>query len=266
MMKFRTLEISDPRYELDGKRFVTVKSFALKQRVDVSLYIPPSAQSLRHVPVIVLLHGVYGSHWSWMMRGGVHVVLERLIETQKVSPFILVMPSDGLWGDGSAYVPHQIQNFEKWIGEEVPQLTQQVLDQVSTTSPFFISGLSMGGYGALSIGMQYTHHYKATSAHSSITQFENFQPFVEEKWLKDNPASQFYALEEIAHKKASSLAPIRFDCGLEDELLEANRQLHAQLLAWNIPHIYEEFAGGHDWNYWHQQVERSILFFQKFRA
>jgi hypothetical protein len=59
------------------------------------------------------------------------------------------MPSDGLWGDGSGYVPHASQDFERWIVDEVPVATRIAVPACDDASPIFIAGLSMGGFAAL---------------------------------------------------------------------------------------------------------------------
>ncbi|MEI6357281.1 MAG: hypothetical protein WCP53_09280, partial [Verrucomicrobiota bacterium] len=103
---FRTVEISDPRFEVEGLRFVTVQSPAIGGRVDLALFVPPQARGLEGVPVVILLHGVYGSHWAWAFNGGAHRTAARMIEAKELPPVVLAMPSDGLWNDGSGYVPH----------------------------------------------------------------------------------------------------------------------------------------------------------------
>ena len=57
------------------------------------------------------------------------------------------------------------------------------------------------------------------------------------------------------------LPPIRFDCGIQDPLIEANQLLHQQLSELNIEHTYEEFPGGHEWPYWQKHVARTFEFF-----
>src|SRR3546814_17506690 len=99
---FRTLEQSDPRFERDNRRFMTVKSSSRRGRGDIVVYVPPDCPA--DVPVAVLLHGVYGSAWSWALSSGVHVQAEAAIRRGELSPMVLAMPSDGLWGDGSGYV------------------------------------------------------------------------------------------------------------------------------------------------------------------
>jgi len=126
---------------------VTVKSPALGARADASIYLPDQARGLDKVPVVILLHGVYGSHWIWAGMGKAHSTLQYLIETGEISPMILKMLSDGLWGDGSVYLNHSRKEFEKWIVDEVPRLVSEVTGNAFDT-PAFIARLSMGGYGA----------------------------------------------------------------------------------------------------------------------
>ena len=122
---FRTLEVSDPALSPPGLHFVTVKSAALGQRADVLLFAPRQAAGQRDLPLVTLLHGVYGSHWAWALTGGAHRTAARLIAAGEIPPLVLAMPSDGLWGDGSGYVRHAQQDFERWIVDEVPAAVQQ---------------------------------------------------------------------------------------------------------------------------------------------
>ena len=163
---FRTFEISDPRFESEGLRWITVKSPALRQRADMTVFVPRQAASAKDVPCVILLHGVYGSHWAWALKGGAHRTARRLIEEGRIPPLVLAMPSDGLWGDGSGYLKHSTQNFEGWIIEEVPAAVRQAVPAVTERSPWFISGLSMGGFGALRIGAKYPDRFRAVGGHS----------------------------------------------------------------------------------------------------
>src|SRR5438309_1404608 len=115
MPRFRTFEISSPRFEANNLRFITVKTPSLKGRGDICVYTPPQLTKSDIVPVVILLHGVYGSAWSWPFSAGVHLAVNELIKQDQLPPMILAMPSDGMWGDGSAYLAHNTYDFEKWI-------------------------------------------------------------------------------------------------------------------------------------------------------
>ncbi|WP_218280880.1 hypothetical protein [Verrucomicrobium spinosum] len=104
------MEFSDPAFTGPGLRFATVKSNALKRRADVALFTPQGYMP-KSLPLVILLHGVYGSHWAWALKGGAHRVLQRLVSRDEVPPMMLAMPSDGLWGDGSGYLAHQEADY-----------------------------------------------------------------------------------------------------------------------------------------------------------
>ena len=258
---FRTVEISDPRFEAEGLRWVTVKSPALAQRADLTLYVPPEANSNADVPLVVLLHGVYGSHWAWALKGGAHRTAARLIRAKEIPPMVLAMPSDGLWGDGSGYLAHPTQDFERWITEEVPAAARQAAPSLGENSPLFINGLSMGGFGALLLAAKHPEKFRAAGGHSSITHFEQFNLFVEEALETYHCAREDQSVLECLLRNRGQLPPLRFDCGSEDLLIEHNRELDRQLTRAGVAHSYEEFPGGHSWPYWETHLADMLRFF-----
>ncbi len=255
--KFRTIEISDPRFEAEGLRWVTVKSGALGQRADLTLFVPGPASVTQPLPVVILLHGVYGSHWAWSLKGGAHRTAARLIAAAEIPPMLLAMPSDGLWGDGSGYLPHQHQDFEQWILGVRGSGTAGV----SNGSPLFINGLSMGGFGALRLAGKYPERFTAAGGHSSMTHFDQFPLFVEEPLIRYQCAPEDKSVLETLLRSKDRLPPLRFDCGTEDQLIEHNRELSRELTKACVPHVYEEYSGGHSWPYWENHLSDMLRFF-----
>ncbi len=261
MTRFRTTEISDPDYESNDLRFITVKTPHLKGRGDICVYVPdmPDATDL---PIVILLHGVYGSAWIWSQKAGAHLTAARLIAAGKITPMVLAMPSDGLWGDGSAYLPHHQFDFEQWIVSDVPDAVIENLPQVSDQSPVFISGLSMGGFGALRLGAKYHDRFSGISAHSSITHLDQMTLFIEE--LVENYRQASKTSESVwgtILENRHLLPPVRFDCGKDDLLISYNSDLHRKMEEAQIPHTYLEFPGKHEWSYWREHLEDTLLFF-----
>ena len=262
MPRFKTLEISNPAYETDNLRFITVSTPNLQGRGDIIVYVPPGTLKTDTLPVVILLHGVYGSAWSWPFASGVHLQADKLIQDKRLPPMILAMPSDGLWADGSAYLPHSGYDFEKWIAEDVPDALCECIWGASKESPLFISGLSMGGFGALRIGAKYGSKFKAISGHSSITSLPQLKYFTGEPL--QHYAQDDFTDEDVFEtflKYRSSLPPVRFDCGTHDVLIKYNRDLHKKMEQENIPHVYQENPGGHEWPYWSRHITDSLKFF-----
>jgi enterochelin esterase-like enzyme len=257
------LEFSDGGPRFEGLSFLTAKSAALRGRGDITLFVPKEARALRDVPLVLLLHGAYGSHWNWSIMGRAHRTTQHLITQGLIPPMALAMPSDGLWGDGSGYLPHADKDYEKWIMEDVPKAARAAAACLSTDSPLFLCGLSMGGFGALRIGAKYPALFRGMSAHSSITHFEQLMKYVAEKPESFGAATENLSVLETMLRHRDKLPPFRFDCGAADDLIVYNRQLHSELEAHKIPHQFEEFPGGHDWIYWMRHVEYSLRFFGK---
>jgi putative tributyrin esterase len=262
MSKFSTIEVSNPAFEQQHLRFITVKTPSLKGRGDICVFVPPGTADIQDLPVCILLHGVYGSAWSWPLCSGVHLQAQELMAQGIIKPMLLAMPSDGLWGDGSAYLPHHQFDFEKWIAEDVPDVLMEVFPQVSNLSPFYIGGLSMGGFGAMHIGVKYHQRFMGVSGHSSITELEQMKLFVAEEvvgYVQSDQTDESVWSTIVKHQ--DHLPPLRFDCGKDDLLITYNRQLHERLTAQNITHQYEEYEGGHEWAYWERHVHRTLKFF-----
>lgn len=260
-MSLLRLEVSDPQFTPAHTRYISIHSGHLGGRHDVSVYNADTTQ--RNIPVVIFLHGVYGNHWVWMNLGGVHKVYKQL-RAEGLEEFLLVMPSDGGLLDGSAYLPLADKgNYEQWIMDDVVNAIKTLHpSQVTDKSRWYISGLSMGGYGALRLGAKYPECFSGVSAHSSITQLDDMTQFVE------TPLS-FYRCEEpreadLLHwfdKTTDTRPALRFDCGTDDSLIDANRWLHQQLIARKISHEYQEYAGTHEWAYWHEHVAESFKWF-----
>jgi len=260
-ISFASVELSDPRFERDGLRMISVRSGALGRRADLCFWAPPLSTSSTTLPLLILLHGSGGSAWSWALNGGAHLTAARLIDTGEIAPVALAMPSDGLWGLGSGYVPHADADYERWIVEEVAAAAALADDRVADSSPLTIAGLSMGGFGALRLGAKYPDRFRGISAHSAVTTLGR---------LAESTGDHLEALPSFAQPdgtalhwlevNAGRLPPLRFDCGNDDPLLPSNRGLHAALEARGIEHQYEEFAGGHDWPYWRLHLADSLRF------
>lgn len=262
MSHYRTIEVSDPLFETGDLRFITVKTNNLRGRGDICVFVPPLEVNGSNVPVVILLHGVYGSAWSWSLSGGVHLQARELMERGEIPPMVIAMPSDGLWGDGSGYLPHDGYNFEKWIAEDIIAILSKKITGVTRQSPLFIGGLSMGGFGALRIGVKYGSRFKAISAHSSVTGVDQMKLFVVEDinhYSQPDKADENIFTSILKYR--NHLPSIRFDCGSDDVLIEYNRLLHTQLKDEGIEHVYEEFAGEHSWPYWREHIGKSLKFF-----
>lgn len=252
-VRFRTVDVSDPAFESDGVRNVCVRSPALGRRADISMYGAGDGP----MPAVILLHGVYGSHWGWTRSGGAHRTLQRLVDAGEVRPMVLVMPSDGLFADGSAYV----REAETWIIDEV-MAAARLVHRGAGDGGVCIAGLSMGGFGALRLAGKYPERYAAAAGMSSITELRDMSIFVAEDIDATYPIpTEEHSVAELLAARRDDLPPLRIDCGVGDILIEQNRTLHAALDSAGVRHTYVEYEGGHEWAYWRDHIDDVLRFF-----
>jgi len=254
-----SVQLTGSRRASEALRVVSFESLALRGRGDVTVFVP--AGTHYDLPLVVLLHGVYGNHWAWANNGGAHRTAARLIERGLMRPMVLAMPADGGWAGAEGYGRHRNGEYESWIMDEVIDSVAEVVPELDLDPPLFLAGLSMGGYGALRLGAKYGRRIVGISAHSAVTHLAESGRFIDD--AQSGLRTDKHSVGWWLIRNRATLAPLRFDCGTEDPLIEANRRLHADLIAHEVPHRYQEFPGYHSWDYWALHLPDTLLFFEE---
>jgi S-formylglutathione hydrolase FrmB len=196
--------------------------------------------------VLVQLHGMYDDHRSWLHKSNLIRYVEKL-------PLIVVLPNGGnyCWTD-----VHRTLRYESLIIEDIWTYINTMF-QVRQDKPWAVGGLSMGGLGALRLGLKYPQKFCSIYAHSS------YIPTVSELNSWDFPFGEQAKVEMdcfllAANANKAALPRISFDCGIEDSLLRQNRDFNAHLTKLGFAHHYAEFPGGHTWDYWDLHVQEAL--------
>ena len=256
---FLTVETTDADLRRDGRVDTTVFSLALGRRADCTFWVPEHDGD-RPLPLAILLHGVYGSHWAWWGRAAAHVAAGELIAAGRLPACVLAMPSDGLIGHGSGYVAQPGADVPAWILDEVPALASMVEPVVDALAPLVLVGLSMGGFGALHLAAaDRSGRVVAAAGLSSITALDQMALF----GLDPLPGVAGPTDRSIvAAIDARSSAPPRLHlaCGRDDLLIEHNRALHQALDDRAVAHEWIEDDGEHEWGYWRRRLPAALEF------
>lgn len=220
----------------------------------------------QNFPTLYLLHGHSDNQNTWLERTAVS-----LYAAQK--GVAVVMPA----GDNSFYVNNEEaeRNYSTFIGEELVQMTRDMLPLSPKREDTFIAGLSMGGYGAVHNGLKYHETFSAIGAFSSAffsdslsaqnLQSDDQAPLGRKRGyfegifgnldkLKDSDKDEKALLLKL-QKEEKSIPKLWITCGTEDFLLTENRSFYDFLKAHHIPATYTEEAGGHQWPYWDRAVK-----------
>jgi S-formylglutathione hydrolase FrmB len=243
---------------------VTIQSNTLKKETKVLVISPTnSANKKESYPVVYLLHGYGGDYKQW---NNVAPQLQYQADLHKI---IFVCP-DG--GKGSWYFDSPIDSairHESYITKElVPYIDLHFSTQAKASSRA-ITGLSMGGHGAMYLAIRHGDLFGAAGSSSGGVDFTPFP----KKWdiskalgdylLNKERWQQNTVLYQVNTLKNDQLAII-IDCGVDDFFIDVNRSLHQRLLELKINHEYTERPGGHTSTYWKENIDFQILFFKKF--
>jgi enterochelin esterase-like enzyme len=213
------------------------------------IYLPPdyTSNTQKRYPVLYMLHGYSGSRVEWFNLG-LFTVADNLIAQGQISPMIIVLPT----GDQEYWVDHA-NNGPKWgtyVAQDVVNFIDQNYRTKADRQDRAIGGLSMGGQGALQIGLNFSSIFGIISGTSSTLRDHTTTPsyFGDDNWFAaHDPVSLANSLDPSV---LNSLK-IWIDIGVDDQDWVARNQiLHGMLASRNISHDWHLQPGGHTAEYW----------------
>ncbi len=217
----------------------------------------------KRFPVIYLLHGYDGWYSNWIIRA------PELKEYATTYQSIIVCP-DG--ATSSWYFDSPVETayrYETHISREVVDFVDKNYKTIADQKHRAITGLSMGGHGALFIGLRHSTVFGAAGSMSGgVDLMESRNSFDISKRIGDTVthAKDWHDLTVInlVENYTNTDLKIIFDCGNKDFFIGGNRKLHQKLLLLKIPHDYTERQGAHNWDYWKKSLPYHLLYFRIF--
>lgn len=231
-------------------------SSLIGKNVPCRLLIPELAlQSLEPIPVLYLLHGLFGSCENWTDLTG----LKRYVGDTT----LLIVMADG----GDNWYTDSEKKYESYLIQDLIPEIESRYNAGTVRAKRAIAGNSMGGYGALKIALKHPEMFSFTASFSGAFHLSRIVDGLEGGELAPSILRVFgdrhsqirndndlFALASRSRGNADGLPGIYFDCGLEDEFIAANREFSSTLTAAGIEHEFLEIAGGHDWSYWDSRI------------
>lgn len=243
---------------------VLVKSASMNKEVKVVYIVPDKAQgeNAQACPVIYLLHGHGNNHRCWI---GIKPELPQIADEKGI---IFACP-DGKksWYWDSPKNPDY--RYETFISQELPAYTDSHYATIADRKGRAITGLSMGGHGAMWNALR---HKEVFGAVGSTSGGVDIRPFPK-NWNMYKQLGEYESNKEVwdAHTVVNQLDKIEngdlaiiVDCGEGDFFLDVNKDLHRRLLERGIDHDFITRPGAHNQRYWNNSIDYQILFFEKF--
>jgi S-formylglutathione hydrolase len=158
---------------------------------DVSVYLPPSYEKnkSRHYPVVYFLHGFTDSDDKWYGPTKHWINLPTVIDKALTNPdsreMIFVTPNAFTRYQGSMYSSSVTTgDWEKFVSEELIAYVDSHYRTIPRRDSRGLAGHSMGGYGALRIGMKHPEIYSSVYLLSACCISATFLQFREEEMAK----------------------------------------------------------------------------------
>jgi enterochelin esterase-like enzyme len=133
----------------------------------LTVYLPADYEKgTQRYPVIYVLHG-YGGNDSVMMSVWINFkrLLDEAIKTGKMRPMIVVAPNSNTKMEGSFYTNSSVTgNWADYIGKDVVQYMDKNFRTIPDKKSRGLCGHSMGGNGALKLGMLFADTFSAVYA------------------------------------------------------------------------------------------------------
>jgi len=222
------------------------------------------------IPSLYLLHGMSDDHTIWQRRTSI----ERYVSEMGIA---VIMPTTHLgWYTDMTYG----NRYWTFISEELPQICRSFFNNLSTKrEENFVAGLSMGGYGALKMGLAASETFGAVATLSGGLDVydicSNLKLDQEKHFWKnifgdfdqiENSDNDLFALASKLKASCKALPKVYMWCGTEDFLYHQNVKMRNHLHELGYDLTYEESPGDHQWKYWDEKIQSALTWFSKIIA
>lgn len=238
-------------------------SNSIGQMAEMNVILPENFKG--KLPVFYLLHGLSDDHTAWQRRTSI----ERYVDGQ---PLVVVMPcTDRGWYTNAANWPQL--RYEDHIIKDVMGFVERTFPVKKERDGRAIGGLSMGGYGAVKLGLKYPQLFCSINSHSGALRGPHWHDINEVGQATKDLSNEFMPIfgketfgssndpaALVDNCPKNKRPKILIDCGKQDFLIEDNRFFHKHLLKNKYAHTYREFPGDHNWGYWDLHIQEALVF------
>ena len=241
---------------------LSVHSAAMQKDVPVTVLLPNAYHSMEAMPVIYLLHGHGDTHSAWDQKGQTGVLADQY-------NVILVMPDGGTnsWYWDSPVV--ESNRYETFISKELVEYADNSLNAIADRSKRAITGLSMGGHGAMWNAIRNKDVFGAVGSISGgldIRPFPNnwgMSKYIGKRDENLEVWNNYTVINQLDRLKNGDLAII-FDCGVSDFFYGVNVAVHERLKQMKIDHDFISRPGAHNGTYWNNSLPYQVMFFKNY--
>ncbi|WP_447768813.1 alpha/beta hydrolase [Sphingobacterium faecium] len=249
-----------------GQQIIHEQVYSAKMQKKVPVVIiTPNIVKGKSYKTVYILHGYSGNSERTYQQD-----IPDLTTKSQLFQTIYILP-DGNFN--SWYVDSPIDTgsqYQTFIGDELVKYVDAHYPVVSNRASRGILGWSMGGYGAINIGVTFSHVFSLVGSSCGALDFAQFgeayhQYQVDQVLGAYQQLDRSYLTSNKIGKMKNADQFYILDCGIEDEqMIGINRSFHNQLIEANVDHIYQESKGAHDTSYWSRSLSNQLALFENY--
>ncbi len=238
-------------------------SQSMNKKIKAVVITPENYSTAKKYPVVYLLHGYSDNYAGWISK------VPSVKEYADRYNLLIVCP-DGNFGSWYFDIPGDKKwKYETYISSELVNWIDSHYKTIKDRKGRGITGLSMGGHGALYLALK---HQEVFGVAGSMSGGVDIRPFPNNWDISKRLGT--YALQPERWEQNTVINMLNLltpnslnliiDCGTEDFFFGVNENLHKKLLERNIPHDYITRPGAHNWEYWTNALPYQMLFMSKY--
>ena len=256
---------------------IAVYSPSMKKTLKAAISFPSGYENGEgRYPVVYLLHGGSGAFSDWHQKVTEKGIVNQMAEEHKV---LIVTPGVG---PASYYYDSPLLDtvrYETYMIQELIPFIDKNYRTLAQKESRAITGLSMGGHGAITLAAKHPTLFIAAGSMSGVMNIdtdlwkvgEDFRSLRKKGQIEmlgpinyQGPLFNPYTAVGLVDQLKSQKVSLIIDCGVDDFLIETNRQMHSLLMEKKVAHEYIERPGAHTWNYWTEALPVQFFFLSKY--
>lgn len=256
---------------------ISVFSQVMQKKLKAAVTTPSGySKSDQKYPVVYLLHGGAGAFSDWHQK-----VTEPGLVNRLADQYQLIIVTPGVGPASYYYDSPKLDSvqYETYLIKELIPFIDSNYKTISQRGARAITGLSMGGHGSILLSAKHPDLFIAAGSMSGVMNIDTRMWKVPEDFRKlrfdgqkvmlgeglnyDSPSFNPYTAVGWVHQMKTNEVALIIDCGVDDFLIDTNRQMHQLLLENGTPHEYTERPGAHTWQYWTEALPVHFLFLNK---
>lgn len=242
---------------------ISTYSASMKKNIKAVIIKPDNQKAGTLFPVVYLLHGHGGNYGDWIRQ-----VPDLKLYAEQYQ-MMIVCPDGNIssWYFDSPETANS--KYETYVGKELIGWIDKNYPTRKDRSGRGITGLSMGGHGALFLAFK---HQDIFGVAGSMSGGVDLRPFPLNwniaghlgKYAEHPERWDNYSVINLTHLLTPGSLKLIIDCGTEDFFYGVNYAFHQKLLDRNIQHDFISRPGAHNWDYWRNAVQYQLLFMSNY--